>query len=51
MTVRELINKLLRYEADETIEFVDSNNNLIEPIEFGLYSDLPFIKFETNEED
>ena len=43
MTVRELINALLAFNADETIDFLDDKDIIIQ--EFGHYSDLPYIIF------
>ena len=49
MTVRELINALLAFDADETIDFVFDDKDIIIK-EFGNYSDLPYIIF-TEDED
>ena len=44
MTVRELINALLYFDADEEIHIVDSKEKYkFNVIEFGHYSDLPYI--------
>lgn len=45
MTVRELINALLTFDADETIDFVIDDKDIIIK-EFGHYSDLPYIEFK-----
>ena len=49
MTVRELINALLAFDADETIDFVFNNEDIVVK-EFGNYSDLPYIIFTEAEE-
>ena len=49
MTVRELINILLDYDADETIDFVNENSITLEIKEFGKYADLPYIMFQTEQ--
>ena len=49
MTVRELINTLLDYDADETIDFVNENSITLEIKEFGKYADLPYIMFQTEQ--
>ena len=48
MTVRELINALLIFDADTEIEFYLCGENLkdIEVKEFGNWSDLPYIEFK-----
>ena len=50
MTVRELINALLIFDADETIDFVFGDKNIIVK-EFGCYSDLPYIIFTEDEDE
>lgn len=49
MTVRELINILLMYDADEHIDFYirndDSKENELDIIDFSEQSDLPWIDF------
>lgn len=45
MTVKELINALLTFDADETIDFALDDKDIIIK-EFGHYSDLPYIIFE-----
>lgn len=48
MTVRELINALLAFDADTEIEFYlcgkDTKDIIIK--EFGHWSDLPYIEFK-----
>ena len=44
MTVRELINALLTFNADETIDFILDDKDIIIQ-EFGHYSNLPYIIF------
>ena len=44
MTVRELINALLAFNADETIDFILDDKDIIIQ-EFGYYSNLPYIIF------
>ena len=51
MTVRELINILIDYDADETIDFVNENNITLEIKEFGKYADLPYIMFQTEQKE
>ena len=51
MTVRELINTLLDYDADETIDFVNGNGITLEIKEFGKYADLPYIMFQTEQKE
>jgi len=48
MTVRELINALLTFDADETIYFYlcDKDTKDIIIKEFGHWSDLPYIEFK-----
>ena len=49
ITVRELINELLKYESDEIIDFLLWNDEGTKPIivkQFGTYSDLPYIEFK-----
>lgn len=48
MTVRELINALLAFNADETIDFVLDDKDIIIQ-EFGHYSNLPYIIFTEDE--
>ena len=48
MTVRELINALLAFNADETIDFALDDKDIIIQ-EFGHYSDLPYIIFTEDE--
>ena len=48
MTVRELINALLAFDADETIDFIFNDKDIIIK-EFGHYSDLPYIIFTEDE--
>ena len=48
MTVRELINALLAFNADETIDFVFDDKDIIIQ-EFGHYSNLPYIIFKEDE--
>lgn len=50
MTVRELINALLIFDADETIEFALDDKEIIIK-KFGCYSDLPYIMFTENEDE
>lgn len=45
MTVRELINALLTFDADETIYFYLCDKDIIIK-EFGHWSDLPYIEFK-----
>ena len=51
MTVRELINILIDYDADETIDFVNENNITLEIKEFGKYAELPYIMFQTEQKE
>ena len=53
MTVRELINILLNYDADETIDFLDKDEEPMEIVCKSFYNDLPWIQFgiKGNEED
>ena len=53
MTVRELINILLDYDADETIDFLDKDEEPMEIIVKSFYNDLPFLQFgiKGDEED
>ena len=48
MTVRELINALLAFDADEKIDFYLCGKDIkdIEIKEFGHWSDLPYIEFK-----
>ncbi len=48
MTVRELINALLAFDADETITFALDYKDIVVK-EFGHYSDLPYIIFTEDE--
>ena len=41
MTVRELINALLSYEADEVIEITGENDETYSIVAFSTFSDLP----------
>jgi len=50
MTVRELINALLIFDADETIDFAFDDKDIIVK-EFGCYSDLPYIIFTEDEDE
>ena len=43
MTVRELINILLMYDADEKIQILDTENKEFKIDSFGLDSSLPYI--------
>ena len=43
MTVRELINILLMYDADEKIQILDVANKEFKIDSFGLDSSLPYI--------
>ena len=51
MTVRELINILIDYDADETIDFVNENNITLKIKEFGKYAELPYIMFQTEQKE
>ena len=51
MTVRELINILIDYDADETIDFVNENNITLEIKEFGKYAELPYIMLQTERKE
>lgn len=51
MTVREIINALLKYEPDEQCEIVENVGSYGEEVSykivhFGNYTDLPFIIIE-----
>lgn len=51
MTVREIINALLKYEPDEECEIVENfgpygEENVYKITHFGNYTDLPFIIIE-----
>lgn len=51
MTVREIINALLKYEPDEECEIVENVGSYGEEVSykivhFGNYTDLPFIIIE-----
>ena len=50
MTVRELINALLAFDADETIDFALNDKDIIIK-EFGHYADLPYIIFTEDEDE
>ena len=50
MTVRELINALLAFDADETIDFALDDKDIIIK-EFGRYADLPYIIFTEDEDE
>lgn len=41
LTVRELINALLNYEADEVIEITGENDETYSIVAFSTFSDLP----------
>lgn len=43
MTVRELINILLMYDADEKIQILDVENKQFKIDSFGIDSSLPYI--------
>lgn len=43
MTIRELINILLMYDADEKILIVDTENKEFKVDSFGIDSSLPYI--------
>lgn len=49
MTVKELINALLKYDADEIIDFVDEEAIPFTIVEMGKYSDLPYIMLKQEE--
>ena len=50
MTVREFINILLKYEADEEIDFLfEDMQHPLTIKEVGRFSDLPFIVFTKGE--
>ena len=51
MTVRELINILLDYDADETIDFLDIDEEPIKIIRHSSCIDLPFIQFDVQGEE
>ena len=50
MTVKELINALLAFDADETIDFALNDKDIIIK-EFGHYADLPYIIFTEDEDE
>ena len=48
MTVREIINALLKYEPDEECEIIEGEETCYKIVRFGNYTDLPFIIIEKN---
>ena len=46
LTVRELINALLSYEADEVIEITGENDETYSIVAFSAFSDLPAIEIK-----
>lgn len=46
MTVRDLINELLRFDADEEIQFFDEKEKMLKVKDIGIDPSLPYIQFK-----
>lgn len=46
MTVRDLINELLRFDVDEKIQFFDEKEKILIIKNIGTDSSLPYIQFK-----